>query len=423
MTLKIFYDGDCYFCSSYVKLLQLREAVGPVELVSLRDGGEEAERIRRKGYDLNSGFVVEHDGSPYFGSAAFIYLNGLLEPAGHFNRALAWISARTRLASVVYPILVAGRIALLALQGRALIDTRSAVSGRAAVAEPAGLRALRLAPLLLGLLYGVMLVVHLARGDGHPIKYVILACACLVFHWMLFANQMLGVRVYEKLRYGNAVSLASFVALWLVIINTPDLIVFRRFAGFIAALPLLGIAIELFQTYHRRRDVGLLPAAVPAALLVFCLWPGFIFPPFYGGIAGWTVTVDRSKPVNMSGVRLVNDAGQEIWLNPAFLQPHTQIGRFQLAYSSLRRGQENYLAFLFENYKRIYPILESGWLPHQRYLGRFAYPPHSLVKNNARDYVPDFRPDRVVALKYQKEAYRWDKTLLWRKDGTQYRTR
>ncbi|MFT5932039.1 MAG: putative DCC family thiol-disulfide oxidoreductase YuxK, partial [Hyphomonas sp.] len=33
----IVYDGDCPFCSEYVKLLRLRDAIGPVSLVNARE--------------------------------------------------------------------------------------------------------------------------------------------------------------------------------------------------------------------------------------------------------------------------------------------------------------------------------------------------------------------------------------------------
>ena len=35
----IVYDGDCPFCSRYVALVRLREAVGQVVLANARDGG------------------------------------------------------------------------------------------------------------------------------------------------------------------------------------------------------------------------------------------------------------------------------------------------------------------------------------------------------------------------------------------------
>ena len=33
------YDGDCPFCSAYVRFVRLRDAVGTVHLVDAREGG------------------------------------------------------------------------------------------------------------------------------------------------------------------------------------------------------------------------------------------------------------------------------------------------------------------------------------------------------------------------------------------------
>ena len=33
------YDGECPFCSTYVRLLRFRQSVGTVHLIDARDGG------------------------------------------------------------------------------------------------------------------------------------------------------------------------------------------------------------------------------------------------------------------------------------------------------------------------------------------------------------------------------------------------
>ena len=38
MHARLIYDGACIFCDAYVRLLALREAVGPVELIDARSG-------------------------------------------------------------------------------------------------------------------------------------------------------------------------------------------------------------------------------------------------------------------------------------------------------------------------------------------------------------------------------------------------
>ena len=43
------YDGDCPFCSRYVKYLRLRRAAGPVRLVNAREGGPLVDELQRAG--------------------------------------------------------------------------------------------------------------------------------------------------------------------------------------------------------------------------------------------------------------------------------------------------------------------------------------------------------------------------------------
>ncbi|KAA9011069.1 DUF393 domain-containing protein [Sphingobium limneticum] len=35
----IIYDGECIFCQNYVRFFRLREAIGAVELLDARSGG------------------------------------------------------------------------------------------------------------------------------------------------------------------------------------------------------------------------------------------------------------------------------------------------------------------------------------------------------------------------------------------------
>ena len=58
----IVYDGDCPFCSRYVQMVRLREAVGPVRLVNAREGGPLVEEARRAGFDLDAGMVLKMGG-------------------------------------------------------------------------------------------------------------------------------------------------------------------------------------------------------------------------------------------------------------------------------------------------------------------------------------------------------------------------
>ncbi|MEM1232146.1 MAG: DCC1-like thiol-disulfide oxidoreductase family protein [Pseudomonadota bacterium] len=115
--LRIIYDGDCPFCSSYVKHLRLRQQYD-VTLVNARDVPELYRSLRAAGHDLDQGMVLELQGERYFGADCVNRLALLTTRAGAFNRLNAWIfrsPARTRR---LYPIMVRGRNLALKLLGR-----------------------------------------------------------------------------------------------------------------------------------------------------------------------------------------------------------------------------------------------------------------------------------------------------------------
>ena len=118
MSLYIFYDGDCPFCSRYVQLLRLRESAGPVTLHDLRQAPEARARFTDLNLDPDTGMVVETGGQLYHGDDAMQILSLLSTPSGVMNRASATIFRHKPLARGLYPILRAGRNATLLLMGR-----------------------------------------------------------------------------------------------------------------------------------------------------------------------------------------------------------------------------------------------------------------------------------------------------------------
>lgn len=115
----VVYDGDCPFCSSYVRMVRLRQAAGPVTLVDARgDGHPVLARVRAEGLDLDRGMVVELGGRLYHGDAAMTVLAALTSPIGLFNRLTAWTFRSPGRARALYPAMVAGRNLTLRLLGR-----------------------------------------------------------------------------------------------------------------------------------------------------------------------------------------------------------------------------------------------------------------------------------------------------------------
>ncbi len=129
--ITVIYDGDCPFCTSYVSMMRLREAVGEVELVNAREGDARVRDIQRAGYDLDSGMVVLWQDEVFFGDGA-VHLLATLSSAGGgvFNRIQRRAFSSPRRAARLYPVLAAGRRLYLRLAGRAPVEPTAEKSSR-----------------------------------------------------------------------------------------------------------------------------------------------------------------------------------------------------------------------------------------------------------------------------------------------------
>ena len=114
----IIYDGQCPVCSHYVRLLQLRDAIGVVELVNARDAHPLVQLVAASGYDLNEGLVFIHRGHTYFGEEGMTMMALLSSGSGLFNRLNGALFRRPWLTRVLYPVMKVGRRSLLWLLKR-----------------------------------------------------------------------------------------------------------------------------------------------------------------------------------------------------------------------------------------------------------------------------------------------------------------
>ena len=105
----ILYDGECPFCKSYVALVRLKEAIGPVRILNARDGGPEVDLARARGLDLDEGMVLHYQGQLYHGDACMQVLATFSESGGVLRPLLAWVFRSPQRARWLYPWLRAGR--------------------------------------------------------------------------------------------------------------------------------------------------------------------------------------------------------------------------------------------------------------------------------------------------------------------------
>ncbi|HVK99929.1 MAG TPA: DUF393 domain-containing protein [Dongiaceae bacterium] len=118
----IAYDGECPFCSAYIRMVRLREAVGPVTLINVRDDVAVYRELVDQGFDMDEGMVLKMNGRYFYGADAIHAISLLSSPSGLFNRINAMIFRSKGLSTILYPVLKAGRRLTLTLLGRKKIN-------------------------------------------------------------------------------------------------------------------------------------------------------------------------------------------------------------------------------------------------------------------------------------------------------------
>lgn len=116
--LTIIYDGECPFCTQYIKLLKLREAVGKVELVNARDVHPAVDYVRSKGVILDNTMAMIQGDKFYSGADCINRLALLSTGNDTFNRFNSFVFRHPLISHAAYPVMRAGRAAILRLLGR-----------------------------------------------------------------------------------------------------------------------------------------------------------------------------------------------------------------------------------------------------------------------------------------------------------------
>jgi predicted DCC family thiol-disulfide oxidoreductase YuxK len=120
--IKIIYDGECPFCSAYVRMVRLKQAVGNVALINARERPDLVAELRKEGIDIDQTMVVDYGGVRHTGPRAIELLSLLSSNAGLLNRLSARILNDERRARFFYPILRCGRNLALRALGRRKIN-------------------------------------------------------------------------------------------------------------------------------------------------------------------------------------------------------------------------------------------------------------------------------------------------------------
>lgn len=114
----IVYDGDCPFCSRYVKLLRLRESLGTVHLVNARQPHPAVAYAEEAGVVLDNEMALVLAGKVYSGADCINRLALMSTPSGPLNRLNAALFSSPTASRLAYPVLRACRNATLRALGR-----------------------------------------------------------------------------------------------------------------------------------------------------------------------------------------------------------------------------------------------------------------------------------------------------------------
>jgi len=117
----IIYDGECPFCSRYVKLIRLEQTIGNIRLIDARKNPPELNLLKEKNLDINSGMAIFFNGQLYFGADCINRLALLSSPIGLVNKLNYYIFKTPLISRILYPVLRISRNIVIHLLGKGFI--------------------------------------------------------------------------------------------------------------------------------------------------------------------------------------------------------------------------------------------------------------------------------------------------------------
>lgn len=116
--VQIIYDGECPFCSRFVKLTRLQKRFGDVQLINARDKIALAKVPPEfLNVSLDDGMLVIHEGVSYYGDEAVHILSVMASRSGAFSRLFLPLFRNRGMSRLIYPILKFGRRVTLKVLG------------------------------------------------------------------------------------------------------------------------------------------------------------------------------------------------------------------------------------------------------------------------------------------------------------------
>lgn len=118
----VLYDGACPACTRYIAATGLAER-SDIALIDARTHPAFVAEHAAAGRAIDDGMVVGIGGAVHYGADATRKLAEIGQPATPARRFLLWFVGKAPWSDALYPVLSAGRRALLRVLGRPLIGS------------------------------------------------------------------------------------------------------------------------------------------------------------------------------------------------------------------------------------------------------------------------------------------------------------
>ena len=121
LVLTIVYDGECLFCSNYIKLQSLKKSVGKVTLLDARVNPAVVATLGDLNMDINQGMAAHYNGRWYFGAECMTLLSNLSRNDTILGNTWRALFFRPKVTAFFYPFFRAVRSITLKLQQKKAI--------------------------------------------------------------------------------------------------------------------------------------------------------------------------------------------------------------------------------------------------------------------------------------------------------------
>lgn len=113
----LYYDGECPICSHFAAYARLRKTL-EFELTNAREHPDKLREFKKQGVDINSGMILDMEGTLYHGEKAMVVLETFINSRGPLDNVLKFLYSSPAFMRFAYPVLKALRIFLMRMMGR-----------------------------------------------------------------------------------------------------------------------------------------------------------------------------------------------------------------------------------------------------------------------------------------------------------------